>query len=127
MLITDALAGLGMPPGLFRIAGREYVSDGTCGRLPDGTLSGSLLPLHRALRNLVEAAGIDPAVAVRMATLNPARLLDLDRSIGRVEVGRGADLVLVDEHWTPIVTLVDGAMAWGPGSGRGAVEARRAS
>jgi N-acetylglucosamine-6-phosphate deacetylase len=118
VLVTDALAGLGMPPGPFRIAGREYVSDGTCGRLPDGTLSGSLLPLHRALRNLVEAAGVDPAVAVQMATLNPARLLGLDSSIGRVEVGRGADLVLVDEHWTPVVTLVDGAIAWGPGSGR---------
>ena len=127
VLITDALAGLGMPPGPFRLAGREYISDGSCGRLPDGTLSGSLLPLHRALCNLVEAAGIDPAGAVRMATLNPARLLDLDGSIGRVEVGRGADLVLVDEHWTPVVTLVDGAIAWGPGSGPGSVDARLAS
>ena len=28
-LVTDALAGLGMPPGRYRLAGREYVSDGT--------------------------------------------------------------------------------------------------
>ncbi len=127
VLVTDALAGLGMPPGPFRIAGREYISDGTCGRLPDGTLSGSLLPLHRALRNLVVAAGIDPAVAVRTATLNPARLLGLDQSLGRVEVGRGADLVLVDRQWTPVVTVVDGAIAWEPEPGRERVESGPAS
>lgn len=111
-LVTDALSGLGLPPGRYRLAGREYISDGTCGRLPDGTLSGSLLPLNRALRNLVERVGLAQADAVRMATLNPARALGLDGSLGRIEVGRCADLVLVDDDWEVQATFVAGQLAY---------------
>lgn len=114
-LVTDALAGLGMPPGRYWLGGREYISDGTCGRLPDGTLSGSLLPLNLALRNLVESVGIEPATAVRLATLNPARTLGLDGTYGRVEVGREANLALLADDWGVLATVAGGAMAYKAG------------
>lgn len=117
VLVTDALAGLGMPPGPYTLAGRTYRSDGTAGRLPGGTLSGSLLPLHRALRNLVERAGLEPALAVRLVTLNPARLLGRETELGRVEPGRRADLVLLDADWEVLATLVDGELAYRAGAG----------
>jgi N-acetylglucosamine-6-phosphate deacetylase len=113
VLVTDALAGLGMPPGRYMLAGTEYISDGTCGRLPDGTLSGSLLPLNKALRNVVEKAGVDPSTAVRLATANAARAIGMEDTLGHVEVGRGADLVLVDEEWEVQATIVDGRVAYG--------------
>jgi len=112
ILITDALAGLGMPPGRYIVAGREYVSDGTSGRLLDGTLTGSLLPLNLALRNVVEKVGLEPAVAVQLATLNPARALGFEASLGRVEVGRAADLAIVDEDWDVQATIAGGAIAY---------------
>ena len=112
VLITDALAGLGMPPGPYIVAGHEYVSDGIVGFLLDGTLTGSLLPLNLALRNLVEKVGLEPAVAVRLATLNPARALGLDGVIGRVEVGRVADLTVVDSDWQVEATIAGGSMAY---------------
>jgi len=112
VLITDALAGFGMPPGRYMVAGHEYVSDGTSGRLLDGTLTGSLLPLNLALRNLVEKVGLEPAVAVRLATLNPARALGLDGTLGRVEVGRVADLAVVDEDWQVEATIAGGSIAY---------------
>jgi N-acetylglucosamine-6-phosphate deacetylase len=112
VLVTDALAGLGMPPGRYWLAGREYISDGTCGRLPDGTLSGSLLPLNLAIRNVVEKAGVEPAVAVRLATLNPARVLGLEESRGRIEVGRNADVVVVDDAWEVEATIAGGTLAY---------------
>ena len=111
-LVTDALAGLGMPTGRYWLAGREYISDGTCGRLPDGTLSGSLLPLNRAVRNLVDEAGLEPAVAVRLATLNPARVVGLEASHGRIEVGRNADLVVVDDDWEVLATIAGGSIGY---------------
>jgi N-acetylglucosamine-6-phosphate deacetylase len=111
-LVTDALAGLGMPPGRYFLADREYISDGTCGRLPDGTLSGSLLPLNRAIRNLVDAAGLEPAVAVRLATLNAARAIGLEATHGRVEVGRRADLAIVDDDWEVLATIAGGVLAY---------------
>lgn len=111
VLITDGLAGLGMPPGRYMVAGHEYVSDGTSGRLLDGTLTGSLLPLNLALRNLVEEVGLEPAVAVRLATLNPAHALGLDGTLGQVEVGRVADLAVVDEDWQVEATIAGGSIA----------------
>lgn len=115
VLVTDALAGLGMPPGRYMLAGREYVSDGTCGRRPDGTLSGSLLPINKALRNLVENAGIDPPTAVRLATANAARVIGKEDTFGRVEVGRVADLVVVDQVWEVEATIVAGELGFQAG------------
>jgi N-acetylglucosamine-6-phosphate deacetylase len=112
VLITDGLAGLGMPPGRYMIAGHEYDSDGTSGWLLDGTLTGSLLPLNLALRNLVEKVGLEPAVAIGLATLNPARALGLDGSLGRVEVGRAANLAVVDEDWQVQATIAGGAIGY---------------
>ena len=112
ILVTDALAGLGMPPGRYVLAGREYVSDGTCGRLPDGTLSGSLLPLNRALRNLVEECGFAVGAAVACVTANPARALGLENERGHLEVGRSADLTVVDDKWDVLATVTGGAVAY---------------
>jgi imidazolonepropionase-like amidohydrolase len=49
----------------------------------------------RELEFMVEAA-MSPAEALRAATLHAAELLDLDDTIGAVEVGKAADLVAVD-------------------------------
>lgn len=111
VLITDALAGLGMPVGMYEIAGVEFISDGTVGRLPDGTLSGSLLPLNRAIANLANA-GIPPSFAVTAATRNPARVLGLGGSAGRVEVGGVADVVVTDADWEISATVVAGVLAY---------------
>jgi N-acetylglucosamine-6-phosphate deacetylase len=112
MLVTDALAGLGMPPGRYSLGDQEYVSDGASGRRDDGTLSGSLLPLNLALRNLVEEAGVEPATAIRFATLNPARALGLEPAAGRVVVGGRADLAVLDERWDVEATVAGGALAY---------------
>jgi hypothetical protein len=53
------------------------------------------LSLHEELVLLVEA-GLTPLDALRSATLNPARVLGLADSLGTVEVGKLADLVLLE-------------------------------
>ncbi len=110
VLITDALAGLGMPVGRYELAGTEFVSDGVVGRLVDGTLSGSLLPLNLAVRNLVDA-GIPASTAVAFVTTNPARLLGLGQVAGRVVVGATADLVVLDSGWNVEATVIGGTLA----------------
>lgn len=51
--------------------------------------------LHQELELLV-AAGLTPAQALRSATLEPARYLGAGGSLGTVEVGKAADLVILD-------------------------------
>jgi serine-type D-Ala-D-Ala carboxypeptidase/endopeptidase len=53
------------------------------------------ISLHRQLLRLTEA-GLTPLEALRTATLNPARVLGLTESLGTIEVGKLADLVLLD-------------------------------
>ena len=107
VVVTDALSALGAVAGDFELAGGRIVSDGVVGRRADGTMSGSLLPLNRALGILVRA-GVAAEDAVRAATLNPARLLHLDDRLGAVEPGRTADLCVLDPDWRVLHTLVGG-------------------
>jgi imidazolonepropionase-like amidohydrolase len=55
------------------------------------------LSLHEELVLLVEA-GLTPLEALRTATLNPARVLGVADSLGSIEVGKVADLVLLDAN-----------------------------
>jgi hypothetical protein len=55
------------------------------------------LSLHEELARLVEA-GLTPLEALQAATLNPARVLGLADSLGRIEPGKLADLVLLDAN-----------------------------
>ena len=53
--------------------------------------------LHDELALLVQA-GLTPAEALRTATINPAIYFDLEKSLGTVEKGKIADLVLLDAN-----------------------------
>jgi len=53
------------------------------------------ISLHVELERLVEA-GLSPLGALRAATLNPARVLGMADSLGSIEAGKLADLVLLD-------------------------------
>lgn len=95
LLVSDGTAATGMPDGKYQLgAGEASVSGGVC-RNAEGKLAGSTLTLDRALRNVM-ALGVPLADTVRMLTLNPARLLGLERIKGVLAPGADADLVLLD-------------------------------
>jgi hypothetical protein len=60
-----------------------------------GTDATAGLMLHRELELEVEA-GIPPAKALQIATINAARLLKQDKDLGSIAPGKRADLVLVE-------------------------------
>ena len=63
----------------------------------EGHLAGSHLTLENACRNLMAHTGYGICHAIRMATLNPAKLLGMDDEIGSLEVGKKANLILIDD------------------------------
>ncbi len=65
----------------------------------NGLLAGSHLTLDNAVRNVMSYAGYGLSHAVRFATLNPAKLLGISDKYGSVEVGKVADLILVDDKF----------------------------
>ncbi len=63
----------------------------------EGHLAGSHLTLEHACRNLMKHTGYGLCHAIRMATINPARLLGIDHKVGSIEPGKKANLILIDD------------------------------
>lgn len=76
-LVSDALAPLGLPDGLYPWDTRQIeVKQGTA-RLPDGTLSGTTLPLLVGAQNLVRWGLCSVEQAIALATIAPRRAIGL--------------------------------------------------
>jgi len=58
--------------------------------------------LHEELALLVEA-GLSPAAALRTATWNPTEFLNVSRDYGSLELGKVADLVVLDAD--PLIAI----------------------
>jgi len=96
VLISDGTPATGMPDGKYKLGGIDVtVVNGVC-RDADGKLAGSTLTLDRALRNIV-GLGIPFAHAVRMLTLNPAKVLGIEFKKGALRTGADADVLLLNE------------------------------
>lgn len=66
-------------------------------------------PLHDEFR-LLAAAGLSPLKILQMTTLNGAKFLNREASMGSVDVGKGADLVLLDAN--PIKDVANLSKIW---------------
>lgn len=76
-LVSDALAPIGLPDGVYPWDTRQIeVKNGTA-RLPDGTLSGTTLPLLVGVQNLVEWTICGVESAIELATEAPRKAIDL--------------------------------------------------
>jgi len=108
VLITDATAATGMPDGRYRLGSFEVeVKDGRCE--VEGKLAGSMLSMDRAVRNVMQFADWGLQAALRLATLNPARVAGL-QGRGEIEPGCAADLVVLTADGQVKATIIGGAL-----------------
>lgn len=121
MLVTDAMAALGMPPGTYVLGGQQtVVREGGPPVRPDGTIAGSAVRLDEAIGNAVLHCGIDPSAALVAATRTPADALGRP-DLGRLRSGAPADLVWLGPDWRTRATWIAGQLIHGP------VELKRAT
>jgi N-acetylglucosamine-6-phosphate deacetylase len=108
ILITDAIRGAGLPDGEYAIDSRMVtIRDGVV-RLPDGTIAGSVLTMERALHNVLRATGRSLQELWSMSSLNAARAIGVSASKGSLEVGKDADLVLLEPDFRVWQTITEG-------------------
>ena len=81
-------------------------------RLKDGTIAGSALTMIEAVKNAVTKCGVPLVHAVRMATLNPAKLLGVDDKKGSLVPGKDADIVVFDDEFRVQMTFIGGKIAY---------------
>lgn len=112
VLVTDAVAAAGMPPGTYDLGGQQVSVDPLgLPRRADGTLAGSGLRLDAAVANAV-AAGVDLRIAVDAATRVPADVIGRP-DLGRIAAGATADLVWLGDDLATRATWIDGKLAYG--------------
>ncbi len=96
-LVTDAMAAAGMPDGAYRLGSQDVTVSGGVARLThNGAIAGGTAHLLDIVRTTV-AGGVPLPDAVRAAATTPAAVLG-DPSIGALEAGRRADVVIVDDE-----------------------------
>jgi N-acetylglucosamine-6-phosphate deacetylase len=113
LLVTDAAACAGMPPGRYMLGGEPIDLPDRDGAPPvrlDGTLAGSALRMDVAVANMVSAGtGLPDAVAA--ATRIPADLIG-QPELGRITHGARADLTWLGEDLRARATWVAGELAY---------------
>jgi N-acetylglucosamine-6-phosphate deacetylase len=107
VLISDALSATGMPDGTYRLGMFEVqVRDGRCES--HGKLAGSVLTLDQAIGNVVRFARLSFQDGLRLATLNPARVLGIENRKGVLKPGADADIAVFTPEGTVRQTIVRG-------------------
>ncbi|MEU5382438.1 MULTISPECIES: N-acetylglucosamine-6-phosphate deacetylase [Kitasatospora] len=96
-LITDAMGAAGMGDGLYPLGPLQVrVENGVARLVEGGSIAGSTLTLDVAFRRAVTVLGLSLNQAVTSLSTVPARLLGLGDTIGTLEAGKNADLVVLD-------------------------------
>ena len=104
ILVTDAMAAAGMPDGDYVLGPAAVtVADGVARRTEGGAIAGGTAHLIDVVRTTWRG-GVDLVDAVYAASCQGAEVLG-DDSIGALEPGRWADLVVTDADLAPVRVL----------------------
>jgi N-acetylglucosamine-6-phosphate deacetylase len=113
LLITDCMSASGLADGLYSLGDLPVImKDGQVRLLNNegiaGSLAGSCLTMDMALLNAMRATSLSLEALLPALTINPARQVGLDNHKGTIEVGKDADLVVLDERLQVVATFVNG-------------------
>lgn len=113
ILVTDAMEAAGLEDGEYSLGGQKvYVKNGEA-RLEDGTIAGSVLTMDKAVKNMLNATNLAVNEVINMATINPAKKLNLDHKIGSIKEGLRADLILLNKNFEVERVFVNGKVKRG--------------
>jgi N-acetylglucosamine-6-phosphate deacetylase len=110
ILITDAMRAGCMKCGTYDLGGRRVEVEEGKALLEDGTLAGSVLKMNEALLNMREHTSMTEIEIVHTVTRAPAQKLGLSK--GELREGYDADIVIFDENFSIISTIIAGEVKY---------------
>ena len=110
ILITDAMRAGCMKCGSYDLGGQHVEVHEGKAVLEDGTLAGSVLKMNEALSNMREHTTMGLLEVVKAATKAPAQKLGVKK--GELKVGYDADIVMFDENFSIMATIVMGEIKY---------------
>lgn len=112
ILITDALFAMGTHIKKFVYLRQPVRVINNRPTMLSGTIAGSNLTLNNAVYNFSIWNDIPIQKAIQTVTTNPAKLLKLEGTKGKIMVGLDADLVAFDDELTVNLTVAGGTIAY---------------
>ena len=93
--VTDSMMAAGMPDGFYSLSNQSVqVVDGNVMLAGTNVRAGSTLDAYQGLANVVTFTGLPLNEAIKLWTVNPAKLVGLSDRIGTIEVGKDADFII---------------------------------
>lgn len=112
VLITDSMRAGCMKSGNYDLGGQKVIVKDGAARLQDGTLAGSVLTLNKAVLNMSRNSDLKIYEVVAMATLNPAKVINMDNKKGSLELGYDADIAIFNDDIDVFSTIIDGKIVY---------------
>ena len=109
-LITDATSLAGFPDGEYRVLSDRAVSKigGKIVVAGTNTLAGSALDMNMVYKNAAKFAQLSQPELSKISSLNAAKIAGRESDIGSIEIGKLADLVLLDTESDVCATMIEG-------------------
>ncbi|NBI07021.1 N-acetylglucosamine-6-phosphate deacetylase [Senegalia massiliensis] len=108
VLITDAMRAACLKSGSYDLGGQEVIVKDNAARLEDGTLAGSVLRLNQAVKNMYDNTELPLYECVKLASLNPSKVININNERGSLEKNKYADIIIFDEQINIINAIVEG-------------------
>lgn len=112
ILVTDAMRAKCLADGLYDLGGQSVRVKENKATLSDGTLAGSVLKMISAVQNMMKYTNCHVQDVIRFSSENPAKLLNVFDRKGSILPGKDADLVVLDEAFNVVMTMVGGKVVY---------------
>ncbi len=109
VLITDAMLGKGMPDGEYEFSLLKCKKTGsTVQVIETGRIAGSCITMLDAIGHMKEYTNCSINDLVQMACINPAIVAKVFDKKGSLEIGKDADMIILDKDLNLKYTMVQG-------------------
>ncbi|KFO65677.1 Putative N-acetylglucosamine-6-phosphate deacetylase, partial [Corvus brachyrhynchos] len=113
VLVTDAIAGMGLAPGRHTLGQQVVEIDGLNTYIAGTkTLSGSVATMDTCVRHFQEATGCSVETALEAASLHPAQLLGIEHKKGTLNYDSDADFLMLNDNLYVQATYIAGEEVW---------------
>ncbi len=107
--VTDSISAAGLPDGEYMLGVNEVIVANGDARLKHGnSRAGSTLRINVSLKNVIDITGLSLEEAIRMYTRNQAEMFGIYDRLGSVDEGKNADLVIMNDGFEVLRTIVAG-------------------
>lgn len=114
-LVSDAVALWGMKKTRIAQGEVDILADAKMAYVAEtGRLAGGMMGLDSNVRHFRMSTGCSIPFAIEAASTKPANVLGMEKSIGSLNIGCNADMIILNEHLEVQSTFINGTCVFRP-------------